>query len=76
MLLFLNTKIEESCIYMNGPLKGKKDTIACLGPGSPCDCKYIRLNDKILKYDVKLIDKIKYEKDTKDRYKLYFIKEE
>ena len=65
----------EPAICIDGPLKGKETTIECIGPGSPCDYKFIRYERRTLKYYTKLSTKTSWDIDQEGRYKLYYDKE-
>ena len=78
MGIYLNLTDEAPCICLDGPLMGKKDTIACIGPDSPCDKKYYFRDEKLIKYAVKVIyenDIPCYEKDSSGRYTLYHLED-
>jgi hypothetical protein len=69
---------EAPCILVGGPFDGKLESIACIGPGSPCDNKCFWHPDKdntIMYYYATVLYKDKkpyWEVDDKGRFILTY----
>lgn len=72
MIPFLPMHSTAPCIFIDGPLEGRVDTIACLAPDWPANEKGMLLDDEktVVIYELIYIDKPKphWKKDATGRY--------